>query len=131
MQAAALKLADFFGNDDILYQNIPQKPTIFDHITKIYMKRNFPLCFFVTLSIFLVFSSALIQAQSGNKLSRKKAIKWYNTYEWKKGLKLTPHESIDKEEFAKEYHQHQIWWDKAFAFIRDTDLANLNPAITQ
>lgn len=91
------------------------------------MKKNFPLCFFVTLSIFLVFSSAMIQAQSGNKVSRKKAIKWYNTYEWKKGLKPTPHESIDKEEFAKEYHAHQIWWDKAFAFMRDTDLANLKP----
>lgn len=40
---------------------------------------------------------------------------------------LKPHNSIDKVEFAKEYHAHKIWWNKAFLYIRDTDLASLTP----
>jgi len=40
---------------------------------------------------------------------------------------LKPHNSIDKVEFAKEYHAHTLWWDKAFAYIKNTDLASLEP----
>jgi biofilm protein TabA len=40
---------------------------------------------------------------------------------------LKPHNSIDKVEFAKEYHAHKLWWDKAFAYIRNTDLVSLKP----
>ncbi len=38
---------------------------------------------------------------------------------------LKPHPSIDKVEFAKQYHAHKLWWDKAFSYIKDTDLASL------
>jgi YhcH/YjgK/YiaL family protein len=40
---------------------------------------------------------------------------------------LTPHKSIDKIEFAKEYHANQLWWDKAFAYLKNTDLGSLKP----
>lgn len=38
---------------------------------------------------------------------------------------LKAHSSIDVEEFAKQYHAHKMWWDKAFAYLKNTDLANL------
>ena len=38
---------------------------------------------------------------------------------------LNPHQSIDKVEFAKQYHAHKLWWDKAFAYLKNTDLASL------
>ena len=38
---------------------------------------------------------------------------------------LKPHQSIDKVEFAKQYHAHKLWWDKAFAYLKNTDLASL------
>lgn len=44
-----------------------------------------------------------------------------------KQQQLKPHSSIDKVEFAKQYHAHKLWWDKAFAYIRNTDLASLTP----
>lgn len=40
---------------------------------------------------------------------------------------LKPHKSIDKVEFAKQYHAHKLWWDRAFAYIKNTDLASLKP----
>jgi YhcH/YjgK/YiaL family protein len=40
---------------------------------------------------------------------------------------LKPHESIDKVEFAKQYHAHKLWWDKAFAYLKNTDLDRLTP----
>jgi YhcH/YjgK/YiaL family protein len=38
---------------------------------------------------------------------------------------LKPHPSIDKVEFARQYHANKLWWDKAFDYIRNTDLASL------
>ncbi len=38
---------------------------------------------------------------------------------------LKPHPSIDQVEFAKQYHAHKLWWDKAFAYLQNTDLASL------
>jgi YhcH/YjgK/YiaL family protein len=40
-------------------------------------------------------------------------------------LQLKPHQSIDQVEFAKQYHAHKLWWDKAFAYLKNTDLASL------
>jgi YhcH/YjgK/YiaL family protein len=42
-------------------------------------------------------------------------------------VQLKPHNSIDKVQFAKEYHANKLWWDKAFAYIKNTDLASLTP----
>ncbi|MBD0349801.1 MAG: YhcH/YjgK/YiaL family protein [Flavisolibacter sp.] len=41
--------------------------------------------------------------------------------------KLKPHASIDKVEFAKQYHAHPAWWDAAFSFLQTTDLAQIKP----
>lgn len=40
---------------------------------------------------------------------------------------LNPHASIDKMEFAKQYHAHKSWWDEAFAYLNETDLTGLKP----
>ena len=37
-----------------------------------------------------------------------------------------PHTSIDKVQFAKQYHLNQAAWDKAFAFLKNTDLKMLS-----
>lgn len=96
-----------------------------------YMKKTFLPDFSVVILI-LLFVSLLAacfvsKSETQNELVKKKAVEWYNSYEWLNGLKLTPHTSIDKEEFAKEYQAHKIWWDKAFAFIKKTNLARLKP----
>ena len=59
--------------------------------------------------------------------TEKSASKWCRSKEWKNGLKLQPHSSVNKLVFAEQYHQNKPAWDKAFAFLRDSDLLNLKP----
>ena len=68
-----------------------------------------------------------LSAQSNNgDWSGRKAKKWFKKKEWLNGLAITPHASIDKEQFAKQYHLNQAAWDKAFAFLKNTDLKSLS-----
>jgi YhcH/YjgK/YiaL family protein len=80
-------------------------------------------------SIFLVvcilFSVSHLSAQSTNHWSSHKAKKWFKKKEWLAGLSITPHSSIDKVQFAKQYHLNQAAWDKAFVYLKNTDLKTL------
>jgi biofilm protein TabA len=83
----------------------------------------------VFLIISLLFSVGIfnLAAQSSNKdWSAKKANKWFKKKEWLNGAPLTPHSSINKTEFAKQYHLNQAYWDKAFAYLKNTDLKTLS-----
>ena len=51
--------------------------------------------------------------------------RWFAEKTWLNGLSRTPHESIDRQEFSKQYHQNKELWDKAFAYLKQTDLVNL------
>ncbi len=55
--------------------------------------------------------------------------KWYQNHEWLNGLQLTPHESINQQEFSKQYHKNKAWWDEAFHFLKTHDLANMKPGV--
>ncbi len=59
--------------------------------------------------------------------TQARAEKWLKSNEWKNGLKLKPHASINKVTFAEQYHKNKAEWDKAFTFIRDSDLVNKKP----
>jgi biofilm protein TabA len=50
---------------------------------------------------------------------------WYQKKEWLGGLQLNPHETINKTIFAKQYEQNKIYWDKAFAFLKNHSLDTL------
>src|SRR4051812_36680537 len=55
------------------------------------------------------------------------ANKWLHQNEWRNGLKLEIHPSVNKIEFADQYHKNKVLWDKVFSFLRDSDLVNLKP----
>lgn len=80
-------------------------------------------------SIFLVacifFSVSNLSAQSANNWSAHKAKKWFNKKEWLNDFSAKPHTSIDKVQFAKQYHLNRAAWDKAFAYLKNTDLKTL------
>ncbi len=42
-------------------------------------------------------------------------------------LELKPHRSVNKQEFDRHYNKDKAWWDKAFAYLKETDLAALKP----
>lgn len=59
--------------------------------------------------------------------NKKKAAKWYKTHQWLNGLQLKPDNSIDQQEFTKQYYLNKVWWDKAFTFIKENNLVDLKP----
>ena len=91
------------------------------------MKRSF---FSILVSVFLISGLMMhetVNAQNDKSLTKKEASQWFNGKKWMNGLLLKPHSSIDKQELANEYHKHQEWWDKAFAFMKDASNGNLAP----
>lgn len=65
------------------------------------------------------------QAQPGT--SKEKTAKWFDSKVWLGGLQLKPSVSIDEAAFTKQYQLTKGWWDKAFAFMKEKDLATLKP----
>ncbi len=90
------------------------------------MKILFPSRFAILFICFITLSFLSINAQPNNG-SNKEIRSWYNSREWLNGLKLKPHKSVNKQEFSKQYHLNKIWWEKAFSYLKETDLAALKP----
>lgn len=55
------------------------------------------------------------------------ATAWLNKKEWKNGLKPEVSPSVNTIVFAEQYRKNQAAWDKAFAFLRDSDLTKIKP----
>lgn len=85
------------------------------------MKRN------LITSLLFLFATITLSAQSSQNWTEQKAEKWFKKKAYLNGLKATPHEAIDKIQFAKQYHLNKALWDKAFAFLKETDLQTLTP----
>lgn len=62
------------------------------------------------------------QTTSLDKETQKKAKKWFKKKEWLDGLQLNPHKTVNEVEFAHQYQINKIYWDKAFAFLKNQDL---------
>lgn len=79
--------------------------------------------------LIFIFSSLtnIIMAQDSNTWTEKTASKWVHGGEWKNGLKPDVHPSVNKIVFAEQYHKNKAIWDKAFAFLRDSNLVTLKP----
>ena len=85
------------------------------------MKKVFVLCSLVIVS--LVYANA--QSTSAGAPTKSQAAKWFKKKEWLNGAPLTPHKSIDKQEFDRQYQINKTYWDKAFAFLKEHDLKTL------
>ncbi|MDB5199344.1 MAG: hypothetical protein JWO92_1307 [Chitinophagaceae bacterium] len=84
------------------------------------------------LLILIIISTCFISCGSSTKLSEdatdnRKTVKWYKSKSWLNGLQLIPHKSINQQEFSKQYHKNNVWWNKAFEFLKTHDLNNLKP----
>jgi biofilm protein TabA len=62
-----------------------------------------------------------------NTLNEKDATQWFDKSEWKNGLALNPHPSVNKLTLADQYHKNKAVWDKSFAFLKDNNLETLEP----
>jgi YhcH/YjgK/YiaL family protein len=75
--------------------------------------------------LFFFCSAASISAQEKNSWTEKKAKTWFKKKQYLGGLVANPHPEINKVKFAQQYHLNKTYWDKAFAFLKDTDLQTL------
>jgi YhcH/YjgK/YiaL family protein len=80
--------------------------------------------FYLTLS--LVFFGGSAAAQGDTKTWTPEQVnQWYQKKEWLNGLALQPHETINKSELARQYQMNKVYWDKAFAYLKEHDLKSL------
>jgi biofilm protein TabA len=79
-------------------------------------------CFFIALTI-----TAFAQDTTKASWNEKSAARWLRKGEWKNGLKLNVYADVDKVTFAEQYHKNKAAWDKAFAFLRDSNLTTIKP----
>ncbi len=59
--------------------------------------------------------------------AKKTSSSWFKQGQWYNGLKLMPYSDINQAEFENQYKKNKVWWDKAFAYLKDTDLEKLAP----
>jgi biofilm protein TabA len=88
------------------------------------MKKNF-IKVILMISLFGLIGSKVTTDPSS--WSNKKIIKWFDKEEWLGGWKVTPDSSINKRELAVAYYKNRDRWDKAFKFLKDSDLPKLEP----
>ncbi len=86
------------------------------------MKKRF---FFAILILVLATAALTSYSQDVNKWSKNKAKKWVAKKEWSGGLELMPHSSVNMQEFARQYKLNKPYWDAAFKFMKEHDLANI------
>jgi YhcH/YjgK/YiaL family protein len=86
------------------------------------LRLNYLVCCLATL---LMWNSSSAQNTATPVLTN--ANKWVKNGEWRKGLKMKPHPSINNAEFAKQYNLNKDVWDKVFTYLRTTDLDTLKP----
>jgi YhcH/YjgK/YiaL family protein len=84
------------------------------------MKKGFLSLLLIALSV------VVVNAQSADTtITKSKANKWFKKKEWLNGAPLKPHKSINVEEFARQYRLNKVYWDKAFAFLKEQNLQTI------
>ncbi len=78
----------------------------------------------IALQLLSFFFFCIMEADA-QTISKRQAKKWFAKKEWLGGAKLSPHQSINKQELARQYQLNKTFWDKAFAFLRDHNLDSL------
>jgi biofilm protein TabA len=78
-------------------------------------------------SVIFLCMSFTLPAQDQEVWTEKKAAKWFKKKEYLNGLAATPLEGIDKVQFAQQYSLNKALWDKAFAYLKETNLQELKP----
>ena len=75
--------------------------------------------------ILVLFGIAQCQPSSHpSKWSDQKVHEWFKSGQYLNGLQIIPDSSINRRIFAEHYYDHKETWDKAFAFLKNTDFAN-------
>ncbi len=83
------------------------------------------LIYLVITLLFSISTLSLTAQVKNSEWTKGKAKKWFKKKEYLHGLSATPHASIDKVQFAQQYHLNKAVWDKVFTYLKQTDLKAL------
>lgn len=87
------------------------------------MKKSFQ--FSALVVVLFLLSTLNASAQSEADRMARLTDRWFKAQQYLGGLKLVPAESTNKAEFEHQYKANQALWDKAFAYLKNTDLDKL------
>jgi len=68
-----------------------------------------------------------VNSQSNYSHAEEKLKKWFDNTIQNQHLLMKSHESININTFRKEYEVNKIYWDSAFAFLRNINLSEMAP----
>ena len=90
-------------------------------------KKNEKIKNFLPDTLIYIFSMVCIlpHKHGAKEWTKHHAKKWFQKKEWLDGLQLQPHKTINKPEFARQYHVNKVYWDKAFTYLKGQDLQAL------
>ena len=77
------------------------------------------------ISFITMGNTAIAQQQKKDAVSHAAAVKWFESGNWKDGLKLHPGASTNPDEFYKQYHNNKTVWEKVLSFLKTTNLDTL------
>ena len=80
---------------------------------------------FTILIIGFIVTTLTVYSQDTNTWSKHKVKKWLVKKEWAGGLGLRTHPSVNVQEFARQYQLNKAYWDAAFLFLKEHDLATI------
>jgi YhcH/YjgK/YiaL family protein len=83
--------------------------------------------FLMLLFPILVLSCTQTPTKNPEKWSNKQVSEWFTSGEWKSGWNVTPDVSVNQREFALQFFKNRERWEKAFNFLKNSDLQNMNP----
>lgn len=66
---------------------------------------------------------------SPEEWSTEQISKWIDQEDWLGQTEFKPDSSLNKKEFAIQYHNNKKRWDKAFQFLKEVDLAAIDVGI--
>ena len=83
----------------------------------------------VVLILLILMNTNHLSAQtiSNRSWTEKEALAWLNARDWANGLNQKVFAGVNTIEFAKQYNRNKAIWDKAFAFLKETDLDSIAP----
>lgn len=68
---------------------------------------------------------AYCKSSRSNSLDKRNLDRWFHQETWLGGLRLSPHRSINKVEFSRQYQKDSTWWIEAFDFLNSHNLEEL------
>jgi len=84
--------------------------------------------FIWVVSFCLLLAGPVVAQDSANQAwTTRKAEKWLQKGDWRKGMPIRPHASVSALSFAVQYHRDPVLWDKVFDWLKSQPLKTLAP----